>query len=194
VYNKYVSEHARDEVVFSGKIGQVIHTTQPDGRIFERYCRAPGTRLVIVTPDKKLLMTRERRQETGNIDLRLPGGKVRDTLVEYHALLASGQDIAAAAEEAAAKEGSEEVGVTVRNLRLLAKATAGATVEWDLYYFMTNDYEENGDGQSLEHGEDIERVQLTAHEVRQAISNGEMQEWRSVGILLGIVLPQLETA
>ncbi|HSX07502.1 MAG TPA: NUDIX domain-containing protein [Candidatus Saccharimonadales bacterium] len=189
-----MNQETNEEIVFSGKIGEVVHTTQPDGRVFERYRRAPGTRLVIITPDKKLIMTREHRQEIGNIDLRLPGGKVRDTLGEYHELLESGKDIVAAASEAAAKEASEEVGVTVTNLKLLTKATAGATVEWDLYYFMTSDYQENAGGQNLEQGERIERVELSAAEIRQAIKRGEMQEWRSVGVLLGLVLPQLETA
>ena len=187
-----MSEKLSEEVVFSGKIGEVVHTTQPDGRVFERYRRPPGTRLVIVTPEKKLIMTREHRQETGGVDLRLPGGKVCDSLTEYHELLESGQNIIVAAKEAATKEGSEEVGVTVSNLSLLTKATAGATVEWDLYYFMTSDYQENASGQNLEHGEQIERVQLSAPEIRQAINNGEMQEWRSVGVLLALVLPQLE--
>jgi hypothetical protein len=189
-----MSEKLTEEVVFSGNIGEVIHTTQPDGRVFERYRRPPGTRLVIITPDKKIIMTRERRQETGNIDLRLPGGKVRDTIVEYHELLASGEGIISAATKAGTKEGSEEVGVSVSNLKFIAKATAGATVEWDLLYFMTTEYQENPGGQKLEQGEEIKRVELTALDVRQAIADGEMQEWRSVGILLGIVLPQLETS
>lgn len=189
-----MNEETSEEIVFSGKIGEVVHTKQPDGRVFERYRRAPGTRLVIITPDKKVIMTREHRQETGGVDLRLPGGKVRDTLGEYHELLKSGEDLVAAARKAAAKEASEEVGLTTNNLRLLAKAPAGATVEWDLYYFMTSDYQENDEGQNLELGEQIERVELSVAEIRQAITDGEMQEWRSVGILLGLVLPQLETA
>ncbi len=126
-----MSEKLGEEIVFSGRIGEVVHTTQPDGRVFERYRRSPGTRLVIVTPDKKLIMTREHRQETGGVDLRLPGGKVRDTLDEYHELIESGTDILAAATEAATEEGSEEVGVTVSGLNLLTKAASGATVEWD---------------------------------------------------------------
>ena len=178
--------------MFSGKIGEVLHTTQSDGRVFERYRRPPGTRLVVVTPQGKLLMTREYRQETGNTDLRLPGGKVCDSLAEYRELIKSSQDIMEAATKAAAKEASEELGVTVKNLNLLVKATAGATVEWDLYYFMTDEYTENADGQDLEQGEQIERVELTPQEIRRAIDSGEMQEWRSVGVLLGIVLPQLE--
>jgi 8-oxo-dGTP pyrophosphatase MutT (NUDIX family) len=183
-----------EDIVFSGKIGEVIHAIQPDGRVFERFRRPPGTRLVIVTPDKKIIMTRERRQETGGIDLRLPGGKVRDSLKEYHELLESGQDIVVAAREAAAKEASEEVGVTVSNLNLITKAADGATVEWDLFYFKTTEYQENVEGQKLEQGEEIDRVELSAPEIRQAIANGEMKEWRSIGVLLGSVLPELETA
>jgi len=187
-----MSKKNNEDVVFSGKIGEIIHAVQSDGRVFERYRRPPGTRLIIVTPDKKLIMTRERRHETGGVDLRLPGGKVRDALEEYHALLGSGEDMVEAASKAAAKEAFEEVGVTVRNLELVTVANSGATVEWDLYYFMVEDYAENPDGQNLEHGEEIEVVQLSPTEIRQAIVGGQMQEWRSVGVLLGVVLPQLE--
>jgi len=181
----------QDETVFSGKIGEVIHTVQADGRVFERFRRPPGTRLVIVSPDKKILITKEHRHETGGVDLRLPGGKVRDKLKDFHELLASGQGIIEAAREAAIKEGLEETGLIINKLTLIAKATAGATVEWDLYYFLVDDYQVSETGQQLEHGEDIEVTWMSAHEIRAAIEHGEMQEWRSVGILLGKVLPIL---
>jgi 8-oxo-dGTP pyrophosphatase MutT (NUDIX family) len=181
-----------ENTVFNGKIGEVIHTTQPDGRIFERYRRPPGVRLVIVTEDQKIIMTREHRQEAGGVDLRLPGGKVRDTLGEYHELLGSGQDLLEAAKEAGVKEAAEEVGLNVKNLQFLARANAGATVEYDLYYFMTTDYQASPNGQELELGEDIEVVELSLEQITEAISNGQMQEWRSVGILLGLVLPKLK--
>jgi hypothetical protein len=83
------SQPGQDDIAFSGKIGEVVHTKQKDGRIFERYRRPPGTRLVIVSPDKKVLVTKEHRSETGGVDLRLPGGKVCDSLEDYHALLNS---------------------------------------------------------------------------------------------------------
>lgn len=182
-----------DSIAFSGKIGEIVHQKQPDGRVFERYRRPPGTRLVIVSPDKKILITKEYRSETGNVDLRLPGGKVRDSLAEYHQLLARGQDIAEAAQQAAIKEAAEETGLEVKNIQLITKATAGATVEWDLYYFLVSDYAELPQGQQLEHGEDIEVSWMTADEIRAAAAKDKMQEWRSVGVLLGIVLPQLDT-
>jgi 8-oxo-dGTP pyrophosphatase MutT (NUDIX family) len=180
-----------DTTVFSGKIGEVIHAQQKDGRVFERYRRPPGTRLIIVSPDKKILVTKEHRNETVGIDLRLPGGKVCDSLTAYHALLSSDKDIVAAASEAATKEALEETGLIIKNPQLITKANAGATVEWDLYYFLVDTYSQSPGGQELELGEDIEVTWMTADELRHAIENGEMQEWRSVGVLLAKVLPKL---
>jgi 8-oxo-dGTP pyrophosphatase MutT (NUDIX family) len=181
-----------ETVAFSGKIGEVIHTAQKDGRIFERYRRPPGTRLIIISPERKILVTKEHRSETAGIDLRLPGGKVCDNLQDYHALLDSGKDIVEAAKTAATKEALEETGLIIEDPRLIAKAHAGATVEWDLYYFRVDKYTESPNGQELEEGEDIEVAWMTANELRQAIANDQMQEWRSVGVLLAKVLPELE--
>lgn len=189
--NPQATSNQRDTAVFSGKIGEVIHAQQKDGRVFERYRRPPGTRLIIVSPDKKILVTKEHRSETSGIDLRLPGGKVCDSLVDYHALMASGKDIAEAAKEAAIKEALEETGLIIDNPQLITKANAGATVEWDLYYFLVDSYTQSPGGQELEDGEDIEVTWMAADELRQAIENNEMQEWRSVGVLLAKVLPRL---
>lgn len=184
-------QSSKEDIVFSGKIGEVVHTTQSDGRVFEQYRRPPGTRLVIVSPEQKILLTKEYRQETKSIDLRLPGGKVCDSLADYHALLESNADLLGTAKTAAAKEAREEVGLIVKDLELIAIAPAGATVQWDLYYFLVDKYEEHPEGQHLEHGEDIEAIWMTTDEVRSAINNGQMQEWRSVGVLLGKVFPML---
>lgn len=181
-----------ETIAFRGRIGEIIHTTQPDGRVFERYRRPPGTRIIIISPDNKILVTKEHRHESAGIDLRLPGGKVRDSVQDYHDLLASGQDITDAAREAAIKEVAEETGFKVQNLQLITKANAGATVEWDLYYFMTRDFKALKNGQQLEHGEDIQVGWMTPAEIRGAITRGQMQEWRSAGVLLGAVLPELK--
>jgi len=191
---RLMSKDDPQTVAFGGKIGEVVHTAQPDGRVFERFRRPPGTRIIVISPDKKILITKEHRHETDNVDLRLPGGKVRDSLKEYKELLQSGQDMIAAAEEAAIKETLEETGLVAENIEFVVKANAGATVEWDLYYFVVDKYSENPDGQQLEHGEDIEVSWMSPAEIRQAISEGKMQEWRSVGVLLGLVLPKLESA
>jgi 8-oxo-dGTP pyrophosphatase MutT (NUDIX family) len=178
-----------DEIAFSGKIGEVIQTRQPDGRLFERYRRPPGVRLIIISPDNKILVTKEHRGEAGGVDLRLPGGKVCDSLEEYHALLDNGKDMVAAAAEAAIKEAREETGLIIINPQLVVKANAGATVEWDLYYFKITDYTENAGGQELESGEKIEVTWMDPQDLEQSIKRGEMQEWRSAGVLLAKILP-----
>lgn len=93
------------------------------------------------------------------------------------------------AKEAAVKEALEETGLIIKKPQLVVKANAGATVEWDLYYFLVNGYAKSPAGQHLEYGEDIETVWLTANELRQAIANNQMQEWRTVGVLLAKILP-----
>lgn len=180
----------KESVAYSGKIGEVIHTQFPDGRIFERYRRAPGTRLIIVSNDNKILVTKEFRHENDSYDFRLPGGKVRDTLNEYRDLLSSKESLENAAREAAKKEAREETGLIVNDLELLTISRAGATVEWDLYYFLVKDYSDN-DGQHLEHGEDIQITWLSMTELTDLILRGGMSEWRSVGVLLGLVFPIL---
>jgi 8-oxo-dGTP pyrophosphatase MutT (NUDIX family) len=183
---------SKEQIVFSGKIGEVVHIEQPDGRVFEQYRRPPGTRLIIVSPEGKILITKEHRHETGNIDLRLPGGKVCDSLEDFHALKASEQDMLEAAKTAAEKEALEETGLIVKDLEPVTTAKAGATVDWDLYYFLIRNYIENSEGQQLEQGENIEVTWMSLAEIQTAISAGQMQEWRSVGVLLGRVLPELE--
>ncbi len=187
-----MTPQTHERVAFSGKIGEVVHSVQSDGRVFERYRRSPGVRLVIVSADQKILMTKEFRTESRSHDLRLPGGKVCDTLDEYRSLLESGDDVVEAAKQAAIKEAREETGLEIRNLELIVKAVAGATVEWDLYYFIVRDYAELESGQQLEHGEDISMAWMNVGEIRAAIAAGQMQEWRTVGVLLGKILPELE--
>ena len=184
---------SNETIAYSGRIGEVIESEQPNGRIFERYRRTPGARLIIVAPDNQILVTKEYRHESGRVDLRLPGGKVRDTIQSYHELLVSDDDMLDAAREAAKKEALEETGMIVDNLELATIANAGSTVEWDLYYFVTGNYEVHGDGQQLEHGEDIEVTWASVEEIKVAVQEQRMDEWRSVGVLLGLVIPSLES-
>lgn len=181
-----------ESIAYSGKIGEVIHTEQPDGRVFERFRRPPGTRIIIVSPDNKILVTKEYRQESGKVDLRLPGGKVRDSVADYHELLMSGQSMLDAAAEAAKKEALEETGMIIDNLELATIANAGSTVEWDLYYFITDNYRPSQDGQQLEHGEAIEVTWASIDEIKTAAEEGRMEEMRSVGVLYASIFPTIK--
>jgi len=120
-----------EEVVFAGKIGAIVHMRQPDGRVFEQYRRPPGVRLILVSPEKHILLTKEYRHEPDGVDLRLPGGKVCDTWEEYQELMHSGKDMLEAVKEAGVKESIQETGYIIHNPNVLEKANAGATVDWD---------------------------------------------------------------
>ena len=176
-----------DEEIFAkGKLFELVHTTQPDGRVFEVARRAPGVRLIIFDKDsQKLLLTKEFRKELDDWDYRLAGGKVFDSLDEYEAHRAGDDDIIKAAEAKAIAEAHEEAGVNVEELKLYKKSVVGATVEWDLYVFEATKWKIHEDGQALEAGEEIEAdTWVSPDEARRMIMDAKMQEERIALILL----------
>lgn len=186
----------QEEVVAKGRLFELVHETQPDGRVFEKARRAPGVRLIVAdSSNKTILLTKEYRKELNNWDFRLPGGKVFDSLDEYDAHRSSGDDILAAAAKKAREEAVEEAGIEVGALDLFRRSTLGATVEWDLYVFEVNDWKPAKDGQQLESGEEIEADNWFTHEeVETMIMKGEMQEDRIALVLLQWMAKQKETA
>lgn len=150
---------------------------------FEYARRSPGTRLIIVSDDK-VLLTKEFRREHGGWDYRLPGGKVFDRLADYNAFLKSKGDLLMRAKQAAKREAREEVGLKVKKLKHYHTSKCGATVDWDLFYFIVREFEMAKEGQRLEHGEEIEPVWLSFNMARETILKGKMKEDRSVGVLL----------
>lgn len=175
------------EVIFAkGKLFELVHLNQPDGRVFELARRAPGVRLIIADrAAKKVLLTKEYRQELQASDYRLPGGKVFDTLEEYEAHRRRGADILAAATAKAKAEAAEEAGIDVSEVELFKKSTLGATVEWDLFVFEATAWQPHKDGQSLEEGEQVESVEwFSFTDVAAMILRGDLQEERIALILL----------
>lgn len=175
-----------ERITYQGKMIEVVEQDMQIGgkvKTFERARRAPGTRLIIVNPDGSLKLSREHRTELDDYDYRLPGGKVFDSLAEYSQALEQNIDMCAKAFMAASKEAREEVGISVNDISLLGISKNGATVEWDLYYFLVTDYTEAGE-QELETGEVIEIVDMPLSEVRELCLSGAMQEDRSVARLL----------
>lgn len=177
---------AREQVFAKGKIFELIHIEQDDGRVFEIARRAPGVRLIIHDAEQgKVLLTKEYRYELGEWDYRLPGGKVFDSLDEYEAFRASGKDIIEAAKHKAIEEAQQEAGVEIAALQLYKTSVLGATVEWDLYVFEATDWQLAVEGQELEVGEHIEAdTWVTYEEARQMIMQGSIQEERIALILL----------
>lgn len=185
-----------ENIFAKGKLFELVHETQPDGRVFERARRAPGVRLLIADQQKReLLLTKEFRKELNDWDYRLPGGKVFDTLEEYETHRKSGDDILAAATKKAKAEAHEEAGIDVQNLQLFKKSTLGATVEWDLYVFEVMKWQKMEGGQNLEDGENIEAdAWFSYDEVERMILRGDMKEDRIALITLQRLATQKEKA
>lgn len=175
-----------DNVKYHGKIIEVVEKTH-DGRVFEIARRSPGVRALIVK-DNKMLLSREFRTETNNYDFRLPGGKVFDKLNDYNKF--SDKNLLPFAQDAVIKEVYEEVGLIARSPKLIKVSKAGATIEWDLYYFEINDFKT--DKQHLEDGEDITFEWYSFDEVLRLCQENMVQEDRSVGVILNYLIKNME--
>ncbi|MCA9341899.1 hypothetical protein KC945_00675 [Candidatus Saccharibacteria bacterium] len=173
-----------EKIVARGKIFELVQTEQSDGRLFEMARRAPGVRVIIADfLNKKVLLTREYRNELSAYDYRLPGGKVFDTLDEFAEFRRAKGDIKQAAHQKAIAESREEAAIAVDEIDYITTSKLGATVEWDLYIFEAKSWKVL-DSQSLEIGEDITHEWYSFVEVEQKIMQGSMQEERVAMILL----------
>lgn len=180
----------KETPTYKGRLFTVIEQTHDfDGKqkIFEQVRRAPGCRLVVRNDKGEFLITREYRYELNAFDLRLPGGKVFDTLAEYEFALAEGISLASAARKAAAIEGAEEAGITVEDAELLSVSTCGATITWDLYFFNITKWSPRDGGQDLGTGEDIDITWMAPADVKAACLDGRISEERSAIQLLRLL-------
>lgn len=174
-------------VTFKGKLFEIVKQPMKAGNhkyTLEIAKRPPGTRLIIVSPDKKILLTKEYRPEYKGWDFRLPGGKVIDSLDEYNKLLKNNKALLEMAEEGAKKEALEEVGIVVDKMEHFATSHCGVTIVWDLYYFVVTKYHEHPDGQQLAPAENIKPGWYSFDEAKNMCLNGKVREDRTVTILL----------
>jgi len=174
-----------EKVLAAGRMHEIVVQNMQMGdkvKEFEFVRRAPGTRIIALSYDKKsLLLTKEYRSEHKGYDYRLPGGKVFDTLKSFKEFKG---DIAQEAEKGAIKEAAEEAGIKVEKMSLIQLSKCGASVEWDLYYFLAEQYTILPFQTDSGEGENIEVVWLPKEKVKEIIMIGAMQEDRSTGILL----------
>jgi 8-oxo-dGTP pyrophosphatase MutT (NUDIX family) len=179
-------QNGPEKITYQGKIIEVVEkpVQMANGKtvIFESARRSPGTR-IIIAKDGKVLLSKEFRTEINGYDYRLPGGKVFDTLEEYNAFLKTNGNIEEKARAAIVKEALEEVGIAVTTVELLGISKCGATVEWDLYYFLATDFSETERRDSGE-GEDITTTWVSIEEAKTMCLDGRMQEERSALMLL----------
>lgn len=175
-----------EKMLYQGKMLEIVEK-KIGNKLFEIARRSPWVRLLFLKGNH-ILLTRERRHEYNAYDYRLPWWKVFDTLSEYNEKLANNEDIFLYAQQSANKEAKEEAGLLPTTLRHLTTSKAGATVEWDLYYFVVEDFTENQKGQELEEWEDIAIERKTRDEVKQLCLAGDIREERTVGVLLKFLL------
>lgn len=170
-------------IAYDGKIIRVINNHTADGRIHEVASRPPGTRIIVHDLNKnQILLNREVRLDIGE-DLRLPGGKVRDTNAEWDQIKDSPQ-LDNFIVEAAAKEMREEAGLTVTDLRIFTVSTSGGpTIKWDMYYLVATNFSEIGH-QSLTEDEVISNTWVPIKEVVESCLTGKIREGRTVAAIL----------
>ncbi|MBI5138231.1 MAG: NUDIX domain-containing protein [Candidatus Vogelbacteria bacterium] len=153
---------------------------------YERAIRPPGARMILRNSEGKLLITKEHRNEISGIDYRVPGGKVFNYLEEYLEVRGNNEALIEAAKIAGQKEALEEAGVQkIENLEIIKKSTAGATVEWDLYFIRGN-IKEMG-AQELKDDEAEQGIEIgfyTDTEVLQLIKEGKINEGRLIAVLM----------
>jgi ADP-ribose pyrophosphatase YjhB (NUDIX family) len=172
------------EVKYSGKIIEVIEEKHGN-KVFEIARRSPGVRALIFK-NNKILLSREFRTEINGYDYRLPGGKVFDTLEEYRKHI--NEDLTEYAKVAVKNEVRQEVGLEINSPKLIKVSKAGATVVWDLYYFEIREFTKSK--QHLEDGEDITFNWYTFDQVKQFCKNQQIQEDRSVAVILNYLLSE----
>lgn len=174
-----------EKIVYQGLIVEVVQQKMREGdkeKTYEFARRSPGTRLIIVSPDQKVLLTKEYRPELKNWDFRLPGGKVFDSLTEYNEFLKSGGNILKPAMVAARREAEEEVGIRARDVAHFATSPCGATMRWDLYYFVVSKF--TATAQKLGQGENIQTNWFSFDQAKDLALSGQISEDRSAAVLL----------
>lgn len=174
-----------EKIVYQGKIIEIVqYPVLMNGKekIFEKARRSPGVRLIIETPEGNFILNKEIRYELKDVDFRLPGGKVFDRLEDYNNFLEMGGDLSAKAKEAAMLEAQQEVGIKPLEIEHLTISRCGATVDWDLIYFIVKKYEKVK--HELEEGEDIENVEVSLEILKEWALSGKILEDRSVDVIL----------
>ena len=170
--------------------GDLLAIEKHGGKGFERAVRPPGVRLILKDAEGKFLLTREFRSELNSHDYRLPGGKVYDTLKEYLAVRGDAAALQEAVTRAARLEAKQETGVDeIHDLQIFSRSTAGASVEWDLYYLTGNIgaiSEQELEEDEKERGIDVGFY--TKEQVLKMLKSGAITEGRTVGVLFRYLL------
>jgi 8-oxo-dGTP pyrophosphatase MutT (NUDIX family) len=182
------------EIISRGRIGALVHypVLEDQGRgyiekIFEKFVRAPGTRIIALKDNKIYLQHEARLEATGDFDWRLPGGKVLDKFSEFEQYISKSIPDKVV-KQAALKELQEEAGLTTKNLEIFTKKICGTTVEWDLYYLIAKGVKEHGLDYDNQEGEEVKASNwFTFKEVREMCEQGAIAEGISAAALIQFI-------
>ncbi len=175
------------QIIFEGKIGAIVSfpvlVDSGDGhkeKMFERFVRPPGTR-IIAMEDNKIYLQKEHRLETSSFEWRLPGGKVMDNFEEYkkHIGKEMPEEIII---EAGKKELHEEAHLDAETFEIFKKSTCGALIEWDLYYLVAKNTKPivhiHNEGEEI-----MESAWFPIEKITEMCKNGEIAEDRTASVL-----------
>ncbi len=177
-----------------GKLGAIVSfpvlVDQGNGyvkKMFERFARPPGTRIIACKGDT-IYLHRERRLESATgYDWRLPGGKVVDSFEDYAQYIGKAIPLDIIV-EAGKKELREEAKLEATTLELFKKSSCGASVEWDLYYLIAENPTESAHDHSHEEAEEItDSKWVPFSEVQQMCLEGMIDEGRTAAVLMQFI-------
>jgi len=177
------------QILSEGKLGAIVGfpvlVDSGDGhkeKMFERFVRSPGTRIIALRDNKIFLQKEHRLEISSGFDWRLPGGKVLDSFSEYKEFIGKNIPIEIIL-DAGKRELQEEAHLNAEKLEIFKKSSCGASVEWDLYYLMAENTTPFG-GHHHNEGEEItDSKWFSFEEVLLMCQNGEIDEGRTVAAL-----------
>lgn len=183
-----VIPNGEPKILSEGKLGAIVGfpmlVDTGDGhteKMFERFVRPPGTRIIAIR-ENRIFLQQEHRLETKNeFDWRLPGGKVVDSFLEYKEYL-NKKIPEETIIEAGKRELQEEAKLTSNKITIFKKSSCGASVEWDLYYLIAEDVEDfkndHNEGEEI-----IDGKWFSYDEIEVMCIKGEIDEDRTVATL-----------
>jgi 8-oxo-dGTP pyrophosphatase MutT (NUDIX family) len=172
-----------ENIVYEGKLIRVTTRVTLKGNILETAHRPYGTRLIIHDLTKnQILLNSEIRLDIGE-DLRLPGGKICDTNLDWDKIK-NNPNLYDLVIEAGVREAKEETGLSLSDVKIFSVSTSGApTIDFDLYYLVATKFTTLGH-QDLQEDEDITTNWYPVKNVIEMCLSGKIREGRSVAVLL----------
>ena len=173
-------------------VNQLVKMNDGENVIFEYAERSPGVR-ILVTNEEKVLLTKEWRAELSDWDYRLPGGKVFESITDYLDFKNKCDlDINKQCLLAARRELKEETELNIE-LSAFTKfyiSKAGATVNWDLHYFLVRIPIQDIKRKEIvtDEGEQTITYWKSFEEVEKLCIEEKIKEDRTVAVLLKYLL------